>query len=85
MAGQARNNDHGDSADLDDDRRFRHDRSPHPGPLMELLAIRLGRQKTPAKSLVIPQGDSDFLWAEARDKSYVPPAGEGTIVSLTRR
>jgi hypothetical protein len=28
---------------------------PHPNPLMELLAIRLGRQKTPAKSLVIPQ------------------------------
>jgi len=29
-------------------------RLPLPNPLMELLAIRLGRQQTPAKSLVIP-------------------------------
>jgi hypothetical protein len=25
----------------------------------------------------LPQGDSDFLRAEAREKSYVPQAGEG--------
>jgi len=47
---------------------------------MEPLAIRLGRQETPAKSLVIPQGDSDFLRPEAREKSYVTQAGEGANV-----
>jgi hypothetical protein len=67
------------------DRRWAPCSFPHPGPLMELLAIRLGRQKTPAKSLVIPQGDSDFLRAKARERSYVPPAGEGACASLTRR
>jgi membrane-bound lytic murein transglycosylase B len=53
---------------------------PQPNPLMEPLAIRLGRQETPAKSLVIPQGDSDFLRSEAREKSYVPQAGDGASV-----
>jgi hypothetical protein len=37
---------------------------PLPGPLIEPLAIRLGYQKTIAKSLVIPpagEGDKDSL------------------------
>jgi hypothetical protein len=32
---------------------------PHLNPLMALLAIRLGRQKTAAKSMVIPQAGEE--------------------------
>ena len=57
--------------------RVWHLPDPRPNPLMQPLAIPLGRQETPAKSLLIPQGNSDFVRAEAHVKSYVPHAGEG--------
>ena len=69
--GRHRANGHGDQHRPDHDRRQSPCPFPfipewgHPGlyalqgALMELLAIRPGRQETPAKSLVIPQGDRD--------------------------
>jgi hypothetical protein len=41
---------------------------PSSRPLMELLAIRLGRQKTPAKSMVIPEGEGDEVSLTRRSR-----------------
>jgi hypothetical protein len=47
------------------------------------MAVRAAPDMIVVRAMIVPltpalpQGDSDFLWAEAHEKSYVPQVGEG--------